>query len=192
MIFEDKKIEEIKMKELKRPEWLEPWILVRLATEIQYTRNSKFHGCLILKSGNIRQGILPPKILSYGQNAERQSPFIPNQNTSMHAEMNAIHRLTKNRNRKRLIAVDIMIFRINRNGELRESLPCSLCMNCISQGLLQIGYTCRYIWFSKHTNDFLGQHFWELNETYQKARENGIGWGPQRDQTRIKITENIR
>lgn len=169
------------MKRRNAPPWLYPWFDIRLSTDV--TNHNKLHGCLIIKNG-FRTGTIPPTILSYGQNAERQSPFIQNGRISTHAEMNAIYRLP--RNRGKMIIVDLIAFRVNRNFELRDSMPCSLCMSCIQNTLSRAGYVCRFIWFSIHDNVFIGKRFDDLHDEFVESQRRKTGWGPKRDESRKK------
>ena len=175
------------MKEKETPIWLYSWFDIRIATDV--TNHNKLHGCLIVKNG-FRQGNIPPTILSYGQNAERPSPFIQNGKTKTHAEMNAIYRLP--RNRSKTINVDLIVFRVNRKLDLRDSMPCSLCMNCIQNTLIKVGYVCRFIWFSTKNNIFLGKRFEDLHQEYEESQRMNIGWGPRRDESRKKISQHLK
>lgn len=166
-------------KTREAPPWLFPWFDIRISTDV--SNHNKLHGCLIIKNG-FRTGNIPSTILSYGQNAERPSPFIRNDRISTHAEMNAIYRIP--RNRGKLIPVDMIIFRINRHLELRDSMPCSLCMGCIQNTLFRAGYVCRVVWFSTHQGIFTGKRFDELHGEFEESQRKKLGWGPRRDESR--------
>lgn len=169
------------------PPWIYTWFDIRRGTDV--TNHNKLHGCLIIKN-SFRPNKINPCIMSYGQNAERPSPFVKNGRVSMHAEMNAIYRIP--RNRGKVLKVDLIVFRINKQNALMESLPCSLCMGCIANTLHRAGYICRNIWFSTRKGVFIGRRFSELHEEYEQNLRDGTGWGPKRDATRRLTLEDLK
>lgn len=170
----------MKIQVKERPFWIETWLDIRRGTD--YGNQNKLHGCLIIKTSF--QVNKAPSILSYGQNAERPSPFIRTERISMHAEMNAIYRLPRNRGKP--IFVDMVVFRVNRHNDLKESLPCSLCMECIENTLQRTGYLCRKVWFSTGMGVFIGRRFSDLYGEFLESQRCGKGWGPKRDESRRK------
>ncbi len=84
-------------------------------------------------------------IISYGDNSEREQRSGCNYGT--HAETDAIRKLPPRKNR-RVIPVDLVIIRVNRKGQLRNSKPCS---NCIAHLYRLKGYRVKHIFYSTET-----------------------------------------
>lgn len=68
--------------------------------------------------------------------------------SSVHAEDNVIRKLPSMRTAKRTRKVDMLVIRVNRNGELTSSKPCLHCLVLMYTRLPAKGYNLCDIYFS--------------------------------------------
>jgi len=68
---------------------------------------------------------------------------------SKHAEMDAIRKLKRKHNKKRIVKVNILVIKTTSTRKLGCSFPCLNCLKHIKK-LPEIGYRVKYIYFSTH------------------------------------------
>lgn len=85
-------------------------------------------------------------ILSIGSNCfkNQQNIHIP----SVHAEINAIDKIKKNYETKKLQSINLLIIRVNKLGEVKMSKPCQYCIGHLSTFPTKKGYKINKIIYS--------------------------------------------
>jgi hypothetical protein len=67
---------------------------------------------------------------------------------STHAEVDAINKLVPLRNNSKLCKVSLMVIRVNRSGNLSNSMPCTNCANYMKTVAVKKGYKIKNIYYS--------------------------------------------
>ena len=67
---------------------------------------------------------------------------------STHAEVDAINKLVPLRNNSKLCKVSLMVIRVNRSGNLSNSMPCTNCVNYMKTVAVKKGYKIKNIYYS--------------------------------------------
>ena len=67
---------------------------------------------------------------------------------STHAEVDAINKLVPLRNNSKLCKVSLMVIRVNRSGNLSNSMPCTNCSNYMKTVAVKKGYKIKNIYYS--------------------------------------------
>ena len=101
--------------------------------EAEKSTHRAHHGAVVYKNGTIIQS---------GRNQycglERLRHYKSNRIWSVHAEMNALASLPKNITR----GADIIVVKVNREGDLVNSKPCRVCMSLIKRtGIKKVLYS---------------------------------------------------
>ena len=77
-----------------------------------------------------------------------------NMKKSTHAEIDAYNKLKNNLNLKnkkkirKLKFINLLVIRVNNNGDFCESQPCIHCLNFLNINILLKGYKLKYIYYS--------------------------------------------
>ena len=108
------------------------------------------HGCVIVKGG---------VIISTGYNNYSKGKY--RSIHSMHAEMDAIRKLPP-LYKSRMISIDLIIIRINKEGLLRNSAPCCKCLEHLSRMNSKTKYRLRHIYYSTASGGIIKEKFTDL------------------------------
>jgi deoxycytidylate deaminase len=79
-------------------------------------------------------------------------------NRTIHAEEDAIRKLPFRKNKKK-IEIDLLVIRINKNGKLLNSKPCS---NCLKKMKNIKGYKIKYVHYSTENGTIVTQKLSDL------------------------------
>jgi|TARA_B100001093_G_C26487632_1_gene867616 cytidine deaminase len=66
--------------------------------------------------------------------------------SSLHAEVDAVNKLKKSEKNKR---VNMIVFRVNKQGDICMSKPCINCMKVIKKELKRKNYKCPIIYYTE-------------------------------------------
>jgi hypothetical protein len=100
--------------------------------------------------------------LCYGENIrDHDTDFIPGD----HAEVNAVKKLKRRKNTKKLVGIDVLVVRLNRSGKLSNSKPCRDCIEKLKILPQKVGYYVNNIYYSDNNGDII--------KTNIKKLENG-------------------
>lgn len=89
-----------------------------------------------------------------------------------HAEINMINKLVKiRRSNRKLISIDLLVIRTDKNLSLRNSKPCHKCIEYMAV-LPKYGYRMRHVYYSSINGNIIKQNFTELyhNENIHYSR----------------------
>ena len=67
---------------------------------------------------------------------------------TIHAEVDAINKLTPLRNNNKLCKVNLMVIRVNPSGNLTSSMPCANCTNYMKTVEVKKGYKIKNVFYS--------------------------------------------
>ena len=84
-----------------------------------------------------------------------------------HAEMDAIRKLPTSKN-KRKISIDLIVIRVAKNGLLKNSAPCSKCLDHMQKLCLTTAYKIKYIYYSEADGTLVKTKFAQLLNSESK------------------------
>jgi cytidine deaminase len=79
-----------------------------------------------------------------------------------HAEMDAIRKLPPRYGSKRKTTVDLVVVRVGKNGNLKNSAPCCKCLEHLNRLNLKTSYKLKYIYYSDATGNVIKIKFTDL------------------------------
>jgi hypothetical protein len=102
----------------------------------------------------------PFSLVNYGEN-QYKDPDFPCM-ASIHAEVNAMHKLPYLPRHKRPKKVDLLVIRVNRGGSMGNSKPCLNCVQQMSKFLPMKGYTLDTIYYTTQNGIIVSEKFTDL------------------------------
>jgi cytidine deaminase len=81
---------------------------------------------------------------------------------SIHAEVNAMHKLPYLPRHKRPKKVDLLVIRVNRGGSMGNSKPCLNCVQQMNKFLPMKGYTLDTIYYTTQNGIIVSEKFTDL------------------------------
>lgn len=81
----------------------------------------------------------------HGENSDRQ--LYDGCLYTEHAESNALSKLIKNKNKNKLISVDLLVIKTDKTLRLKNSKPCFKCIEHMAK-LPLYGYRMRYVYYT--------------------------------------------
>lgn len=78
-----------------------------------------------------------------------------------HAEIDAMLKLPRIRRRSRLIPISLVVIRVNKFGEMKNSKPCRHCLMRL-QNLYSFGYNLCNIYYSNENGEIIKRKYVDL------------------------------
>lgn len=103
---------------------------------------------------------VPFSLVNYGEN-QYKDPDFPCM-ASIHAEVNAMHKLPYLPRHKRPKKVDLLVIRVNRGGSMGNSKPCLNCIQQMQKFLPMKGYTLDTIYYTATNGVIMEAKFSDL------------------------------
>jgi len=92
------------------------------------------------------------KILSFGFNQMGDT----NGNTpGIHAEYDALTKLSPIKNKKRLEIINLFVIRLSTKNKIQSSKPCSNCIDAMKIYPMKIGYKIKHIYYSDYQGNIV-------------------------------------
>lgn len=102
------------------------------------------------------------KILSFGCNQIGDN----NGNTpGIHAEHDALTKLTPIKNKKRTVKINLLVIRLSTKNKIQSSKPCSNCIELMKILPMKIGYKIKHIYYSDYEGNIVKTSLDNLDET---------------------------